>query len=33
MIRLASIINQFEGDFLKAYQGKILPSQLRLYRP
>ncbi len=29
MIRLASIINQFEGDFLKTYQGKILPSQLR----
>ncbi len=29
MIRLASIIYQFEGDFLKKYQGKILPSQLR----
>jgi hypothetical protein len=29
MIRLSSIIDQFEGDFLKAYQGKILPSQLK----
>jgi hypothetical protein len=28
MIRLASIIDQFEGEFLKSYQGKILPSQL-----
>jgi hypothetical protein len=29
MIRLASIIDQFEGEFLKSYQGKILPSQLK----
>ena len=29
MIRLASIIEQFESDFLKTYQGRILPSQLK----
>ena len=28
MIRIASIIGQFGPDFLKAYQGRILPSQL-----
>jgi hypothetical protein len=29
MIRLASIIDQFEDDFLKTYQGTILPSQFK----
>jgi Zn ribbon nucleic-acid-binding protein len=29
MIRLASIIEQFEGEFLSAYNGKILPSQFK----
>jgi len=29
MIRLASIIKQFENDFLKTYQGKVLPSQFK----
>ena len=29
MIRLASIIEQFKDDFLSAYNGKILPSQLK----
>ena len=29
MIRLASIIDQFEPDFLNTYQGKILPSQFK----
>jgi len=29
MIRLASIINQFEGEFLSAYSSKILPSQFK----
>lgn len=29
MIRLASIIETFEADFLQQYAGKILPSQLR----
>lgn len=29
MIRLASIIDQFEADYLKTYQSKILPSQLK----
>ncbi len=29
MIRLASIIDQFGADYLKTYQSKILPSQLK----
>lgn len=29
MIRLASIIDQFEGEFLKTYQKTILPSQFK----
>ena len=29
MILLSSVINQFEADFLSAYQGRILPSQLK----
>jgi len=29
MIRLASIIEQFENEFLSAYNGKILPSQFK----
>jgi hypothetical protein len=29
MIRLASIIEQFESEFLSAYNGKILPSQFK----
>jgi len=29
MIRLTSIINEFENDFLKAYQRSILPSQFK----
>jgi len=29
MIRLASIIKQFEDDFLSTYHGKILPSQFK----
>ena len=29
MIRLASIIDQFEGEFLSTYNGKILPSQFK----
>lgn len=29
MIRLSSVIDQFEADFLKTYQQQILPSQLK----
>jgi len=29
MILLSSVINQFEADFLSAYQGQILPDQLK----
>lgn len=29
MIMLSSVIDQFEADFLSAFQGQILPSQLK----
>jgi hypothetical protein len=29
MISLSSVIEQFEADFLKTYQGRLLPSQLK----
>jgi hypothetical protein len=29
MMRLAEIIERFEPDFLQAYQGRVLPSQLK----
>jgi hypothetical protein len=29
MILLSSIIDQFETDFLKTYQGQVLPNQLK----
>lgn len=32
MITLASIIEQFGDDFLKTYQGKVLPSQMKALR-